>query len=61
MVLHLHSAFELTRRYRLLREALLTAGMKAEADEADVKCRSVVELWKKKLTGRNDAEMFLMR
>jgi tetratricopeptide (TPR) repeat protein len=52
-------AFSLTRRYRLLRESLLATGLVAEADEADRKRGALVELWKAKLSGRNDAELFL--
>ena len=55
------SAYVLTRRYRLLREALLAAGMKAEADQTDVKRLAVAELRKRKLSVRNDAEVFLSR
>jgi hypothetical protein len=52
-------AFSLTRRYRLLRESLLATGLMAEADDADRKRRALVEMWKAKLSGRNDAELFL--
>jgi serine/threonine protein kinase len=52
-------AFSLTRRYHLLRESLLAAGLMAEADEANRKRRALVEMWKAKLSGRNDAELFL--
>jgi len=55
----IYSAYVLTRRYRLLRNALLSVGMKAEADEEERKRLAVVELWKKKLSGRNNAEAIL--
>lgn len=57
----IYIAYVLTRRYRLLREALSAAGLNAEADRTDGKRWDVVEFWKGKLSGRNDAEVFLLR
>jgi hypothetical protein len=57
----IYSAYVLTRRYRLLGEAQLAAGMTAEANQTDVKRRAVAEFWKGKLSGRNDAEAILLR
>ena len=57
---NIYGAFLLSNRYRLLRDALLAAGMKAEADEAERNRQSIVAFWKKKLAGRNDAEAILM-
>jgi predicted nucleic acid-binding protein len=57
----IYSAFVLGNRYRLLRDALLAAGMKAEADGAERNRQSIVAFWKTKLSGRNDAEAILMR
>jgi tetratricopeptide (TPR) repeat protein len=55
----IYSAYVLTNHYHLLRESLLAAGLTAEADQADLKRRALVEVWKGKLSGRNDAEAFL--
>ncbi len=55
----IYSAYVVALRYRLLRDALLAAGMKAEAEQAETKRRAVVEVWKAKLSGRNDAEVLL--
>jgi serine/threonine protein kinase len=55
----IYSAYVLTNRYRLLRESLLAAGLKAEADQTDLKRRALVAVWKGKLSVRNDAEAFL--
>jgi hypothetical protein len=56
----IYSAFVLGNRYRLLRDALLAAGMRAEANEADRNRQSIVGFWKARLSGRNDAEAILM-
>jgi len=56
----IYAAFVLANRYRLLRDALLSAGMGAEADETDRNRKSIVEFWKAKLSGRIDAEAVLM-
>jgi len=55
----IYAAFVLANRYRLLRDALLSAGMGAEADETDRNRHSIVEFWKAKLSGRIDAEAIL--
>jgi tRNA A-37 threonylcarbamoyl transferase component Bud32 len=57
----IYSAYVLTRRYRLLTNALVAAGMKAEAEQAELTRRGVIESWKKKLAGRDDAEVLLSR
>lgn len=55
----IYTAYALTRRYGLLRDSLLAAGMRTEADQMDLKRRAIVEFWKGKLSGRNDAEVLL--
>jgi tRNA A-37 threonylcarbamoyl transferase component Bud32/tetratricopeptide (TPR) repeat protein len=55
----IHSAYVLATHYALLRDALSAAEKKVEADDAERKRRAVVEIWKAKLTGRNDAESLL--
>ena len=55
----IYSAFVLANRYRLLRDALLAAGMSAEADGADRNRQSIVVFWKNRLSGRNNAEAIL--
>jgi tRNA A-37 threonylcarbamoyl transferase component Bud32/tetratricopeptide (TPR) repeat protein len=55
----LFSSYVLAKRYRLLRESLVAAGMPAEAEAFESKRQAIVEQWKGKLSGRNDAELFL--
>ncbi|MFN0103306.1 MAG: protein kinase domain-containing protein [Bryobacteraceae bacterium] len=57
----INSAYQVSVRYRLLRDALLAAGMKAEAEETDRKRRAIVDFWKRKLPAPNDAELILLR
>jgi hypothetical protein len=53
------SAYTLVLRYRLLRDALQVAGLTAEAGRTEEKRRITVDYWKQKLSGRNDAEIYL--
>jgi serine/threonine protein kinase len=57
----IYTAYALTRHYRLLRDALTAAGMKAEADQTEVKRTAILAVWKAKLSGPNDAEILLSR
>jgi hypothetical protein len=55
----IYNAYAITNRYHLFRDWLLAAGFEAEAAQAELKRRALVALWKWKLSGGNDAELFL--
>jgi hypothetical protein len=55
----LYSAYILSQRYRLLAAASTAAGQRGAAERVESKRRELVAWWKGKLTGRNDAELFL--
>ncbi len=55
----LYSAYMLAKRYHLLAEALRAAGEVEAAQGMEVQRRELVNWWKKKVTGKNDAELYL--
>jgi hypothetical protein len=55
----LFSAYVLSRRYRLLADALRAAGQTAEAQHTEASRRALIDWWRTKLSGRNNAELYL--
>ena len=52
-------AFSMTRRYRLLEQALTAGGQEAEAKQADRKREDIFEIWRQRLPGSPATEALL--